>query len=66
MRRKRRNDWSYKLIEQTSTKENKTWHDWVGKVIHRELCKKLNFDPLILSRKQDLVIINKYKSELDL
>ena len=20
-------------------------HDWVGKVIHWELCKKLNFDP---------------------
>ena len=25
-------------------KEYKTRHDWVGKVIHRELCKKLKFD----------------------
>ena len=23
---------------------NKTKHDWVGKVIHLELCKKLKFD----------------------
>ena len=25
-------------------KEYKTGHDWVGKVIHRELCKKVKFD----------------------
>ena len=25
-------------------KEYKTWHDWVGKVIHREMSKKFNFD----------------------
>ena len=25
-------------------KEYKTRHDWVGKVINRELCKKLKFD----------------------
>ena len=25
-------------------KEYKTRHDWVGKVIHRELCKKLKVD----------------------
>ena len=25
-------------------KEYKTRHDWVGKVIHRELCQKLKFD----------------------
>ena len=25
-------------------KEYKIWHDWVGKVIHREMCKKLKFD----------------------
>ena len=25
-------------------KEYKTWHDWVGKVIHWELCKKFKFD----------------------
>ena len=24
--------------------ENKTKHDWVGKLIHWELCKKLKFD----------------------
>ena len=25
-------------------KENKTTHDWVGKVIHWELCKKFEFE----------------------
>ena len=25
-------------------KEYKTWHNWVGKMIHMELCKKLQFD----------------------
>ena len=25
-------------------KENKSWYDWVGKVIHWELCKRLLFD----------------------
>ena len=25
-------------------KQYKTTHDWVGKIIHRELCKKLKFD----------------------
>ena len=25
-------------------KEYKTSHDWVGKVIHYELCKRLKFD----------------------
>ena len=25
-------------------REYKTWRDWVGKVIHWELCKKLKFD----------------------
>ena len=25
-------------------KENKTRHNWVGKVIHREMCKKMKFD----------------------
>ena len=25
-------------------KEYKTWHDWVGKVIYLELCKKLKYD----------------------
>ena len=25
-------------------RENKTWHDLVGKVIHGEICKKLKFD----------------------
>ena len=27
-----------------SRKEYKTRHDWVSKVIHREVCKKSNFD----------------------
>ena len=30
-----------------SSKEYKTRHDWVGKVIHRKLCKKLKFDHTI-------------------
>ena len=25
-------------------KKHKTWHDWVGKVIPSEFCKKLKFD----------------------
>ena len=29
---------------QISTKEYKTGHDWVGKVIHWEMCKKFKFD----------------------
>ena len=70
-------------------KEYKTRHDWVGEMIHWEMCKKFKFDhrnkwymhnpaavpendthkllldfdvqtdPLILARKQDLIIINK-------
>ena len=28
-------------------KEFKTRHNWVGKVIHRELCKRLKFDHTI-------------------
>ena len=32
-------------MQQTSAKkEYKTTHDWVGKVIYLELCKKLKFD----------------------
>ena len=27
-----------------SLKEYQTWHDWVGKVIYWELCKRLKFD----------------------
>ena len=29
---------------QLAQRENKTRHDWVDKVIHRELCQKLKFD----------------------
>ena len=25
-------------------KNNKSMHDWVGKVIHEELCKRFKFD----------------------
>ena len=72
-------------------KEYKTKHDWAGRVIHWELCKRLNFghstkwymhkpesvlkngihkilwdlqiqtDHVILSKRQDLVLINKKK-----
>ena len=31
------------IISNCSKKENKTRHNWVGKVIHKELCKKLKF-----------------------
>ena len=74
-------------------KEYKARHNWVGKVIHWEMCKKFKFDNankwymhnpepvlendthkllwdfdiqtdhLILSRRQDLIIINKKKKE---
>ena len=30
-------------MQQISAKKYKTWHDWLGKVIHRELCKKFEF-----------------------
>ena len=30
----------FKLVR----KEYQTWHDWVGKLIHWELCKSLKFD----------------------
>ena len=32
-------------MQQLVLKEYKTRHDWVGKVIHWGLCKKLKFDP---------------------
>ena len=39
------NDSSYnKWRLQISEKEYKTWHDEVGKGIHRILCKKFKFD----------------------
>ena len=73
-------------------KEYKTRHDWVGKLIHWEMCKKFRFDHtnkwymhnaapvlkithkilwnldihtdhLISTRRPDLIIINKKKSE---
>ena len=31
-------------MQQINTKKNKISHDWVSKVIHRELSKKLKFD----------------------
>ena len=31
-------------MQQTSEKKYKTRYDWVGTVIHRELCKKFKFD----------------------
>ena len=41
MRRQRRNDQSHdKQMQQISTEGD----DWVGKVIHWEICKKLKFD----------------------
>ena len=34
---------TWKWMQQISTKEYKTTHNWVGKVIHWELCKKFKF-----------------------
>ena len=31
-------------LSKLAQKEYKTKHDWMGKVIHWELCKKLKFD----------------------
>ena len=44
-------------------KEYKARHDWVGKVVHWEMCKKLNLqtDHLILARRPDLIIVNQKK-----
>ena len=42
-------------------KENKTRHDWVGKLIHWELCKRLKFDH---STKPELILENKTHSIL--
>ena len=33
-----------KQIEKTSTKRIQSWHDWVIKIIYRELCKSLKSD----------------------
>ena len=35
---------NYKRMQQIGAKEYKTRHDWVGKVIHWELWKKLKFE----------------------
>ena len=31
-------------MQQTGIKDNKSRHGWVGKVVHKELCKSLEFD----------------------
>ena len=31
-------------MQQISTEKYKSRHDWVGKVIHREMCKEFKFD----------------------
>ena len=54
----RRDDESFKM-QQTIAKDNKTRHDWVGKVIHWELCKKLKFDHIYKW------YIHKLKSDLE-
>ena len=40
----RRNDQSQSDCSNLTQKEYKTRHDWRGKVIYRDLCKKLKFD----------------------
>ena len=39
-------------------KEYKTWHDWVGKVIHWELYKKLKFHLYTKMHKPESVLKN--------
>ena len=42
-----RDETIYHIISKCSKlaqKEYKTRHDWMGKVIHREMCKKFKFD----------------------
>ena len=48
-----KNETIYHVISQCS----KTWQNWVGKVIHRELCKKLKFDPTTLWYMHKLVSV---------
>ena len=36
--------YSYVIIITIMKKEYKTKHNWVGNVIHREMCKKFKFD----------------------
>ena len=33
-------------------KEDKTGLEWVGKVIHRELCTKLEFNPIKMDKPE--------------
>ena len=35
---------NHERMQQTSAKKFKSRHDWVGKVIHRKLCKRLKFN----------------------
>ena len=45
MRRQRRNDQSHnKRLQQISTEGVKARHDWVGKVVHWEMCRKFQID----------------------
>ena len=37
-------------MQQTRKKKYKTKHDWVGKLIHRELSKRENFDQKICAK----------------
>ena len=34
----------FTLMQQIGTKKYMTWQNWVGMVIHWELCKRLKFD----------------------
>ena len=51
------------VYRKLARKEYKARHDWVGKVIHWEMCKKLLWDfdvqmnHLISARRPDLLII---------
>ena len=35
---------NHMISEYNKQREYKTRHDWVGKLIHSELCKKLKYD----------------------
>ena len=41
-------------MQQISAKEYKIRHDWVGKVIHLEFCKKFKFDQTIVDARSGI------------
>ena len=44
-------------------REDKTKHDWVGKVIHREVCKKLKFDNTHMVHAQTRIHLGEWDAQ---